>query len=71
MKTHFSDDEYAEKGICGIYSEQIEDKWSYVDCKKCLGLKDSFIKQCEIDNKIICEEMGDFVDYMKETGEYK
>lgn len=63
MKVHYSDDEYAEEGICGCPAEDIIDDWRYVDCKKCLKMKVKYLEACERDNEAIAEDMGRFVDF--------
>jgi hypothetical protein len=63
MKAHFSDDEYAEEGICGHTSENIVDEWKYVTCKKCLAMKGKYLELIEKENKYIAKQMGDFVDF--------
>ena len=42
MKTHFTEDEYGEEGICGYWSEELTDDWEFVTCKICLRLKNRY-----------------------------
>jgi hypothetical protein len=64
MKTHFSDDEYAEEGICNIYSEEISNHWREVTCKKCLNLRDKYEALVIVEEQDIVNQMGgDFVEF--------
>lgn len=66
MKTHYSDDEYAEEGICGSPSEDIINDWKYVDCKKCLKMKTNYLEECERDNEAYNEDMRRFAAFCNE-----
>ena len=63
MKTHFSDDEYAEEGICKTYSENISNHWRDVTCKKCLKNRDNYEAQVILEEKDAVEQMGEFVNF--------
>lgn len=72
MKTHFSDDEYAEEGICNTYSEKISSCWHEVTCKKCLKLRGKYEALVAISEKDAVNQMGDYVDFYQKnklTGE--
>lgn len=51
MKTHFATvdratesdpSDYWSDTLCGIESENVNDNWNFVDCKKCTKLKRQF-----------------------------
>jgi len=67
MKTHFSDDEYAEEGICNIYSESISNMWHDVTCKKCLKLRAKYEGLVIISEKDAVNQMGDYVDFYQKN----
>lgn len=63
MKTHFSEGEYEERGICGTYSEKISGAWIDVTCKRCLSLRakyDESLRQSEADR---IKQMGEYVEF--------
>lgn len=66
MKTHFSDDEYAEEGICKTHSESISHHWREVTCKKCLNNRDNYEAQVILEEEDIVNQMGGFVDFCNE-----
>ena len=59
-----------DKTLCGLTSEipceDAVDDWSEVTCKKCLKLKDVYIKSCEEDEKIIVKQMGEMAYFFEE-----
>lgn len=76
MKTHFAIKEQAASEsntfeifgdpLCGSSSETVIDKWNYVDCKRCLRLKESYKKSIAEDEKIIVKQMGEMADFMEQ-----
>jgi len=74
MKTHFAEvergneshpyDEWQEP-LCGTYSEQVNNNWECVTCKKCLKRKNQYESEMKIAMEHNCKDMGDFVDFSK------
>jgi len=79
MKTHFAEvergnesdptDYWDEIGLCGIYSEDLENDWELVTCKKCLNKQEEYLKQKERDLEIQNEEYGRMADFFKKEQE--
>lgn len=81
MKTHFGIMENCgsyeqpfnccEETLCGytgeIPCENATDDWDCVNCKKCLRLKDAYLKGVEQDEKMIVAQMGDMADWMEKN----
>ena len=74
MKTHYADvqrgnesnpeDEWSET-VCGIESENVEDDWKVVTCKKCLKRKTQYEKEMKIAMEHSCNDMKGFVEFME------
>lgn len=74
MKTHF--DPYlsdiacdSEVAMCGTrLGEQMDssNRWSEVDCKRCLSQRIKIDAEVARDEEIIVRQMGDFVDFIKQ-----
>nr|QBM02709.1 hypothetical protein [uncultured archaeon] len=75
MKIHFAEIEshanesdnttYWSDAICGIESENLEDDWDLVDCKKCLKRKIQYKQEQEIAIEQSCDDMEGFVKFME------
>lgn len=55
--------EYADNGICNTYSDNLESKWEFVSCKKCLRLRTKFEIEFERDEQICIKQMGEIIDF--------
>ena len=74
MKTHFAtveranesdNNDYWSNTACGIESENVENDWIVVNCKKCLKHKDQFEKEMKQSMEHSCRDMGGFVEFIE------
>lgn len=77
MKTHFAtverasesdNNDYWSNTVCGIESENVENDWSVVSCKKCLKRKDQFENELKQAMEHSCNDMKGFVEFMEHEG---
>jgi hypothetical protein len=75
MKTHYATVEYGNESnpsdewsetVCGIDSENTENNWKYVDCKKCLKRKAQYEEEMKIAMEHNINDMKGFVEIMEQ-----
>lgn len=79
MKTHYASVErgnesdpmdYWSDTVCGIESENLDNDWSIISCKRCLKRKEQYKKEMKFHMEQNCKDTAQFVEFM-ESGKIK